>query len=102
MKPAIITLSPVPTCSRVEMFPSVAGLGVGVGVGVKVGVGLGAGVPVAVAVAVGVGLGEGPPGAVKLTNPPLLSVKAPRNVEAPEPGVIRLRYKALAGAASFQ
>ena len=34
MKPAIITLAPVPTWSRVEMFPSVAGLGAGVGVGV--------------------------------------------------------------------
>jgi len=51
MKPAIITLSPVPTCSRVEMFPSVASPGVGVGVAVGVGVG--------VAVGVGVGVGVG-------------------------------------------
>src|SRR5450432_2806027 len=51
-KPAIITLAPVPTCSRVAMFPSVAGLGVGVGVGVGGGgvdVGDGAGVGVEVA-----------------------------------------------------
>src|SRR4030081_2001768 len=62
MKPAIITLPPVPTCSRVEMFPSVAGLGVGVGVGVGMGgvgdgVGVAGGVGVGVAVGVGVGLG---------------------------------------------
>src|SRR6266446_4042838 len=66
MKPAIITRSLVPTCSRVEMFPSVAGLGVGVGVdvgvgdgvavGVGVGVGVGNGVGVGVAVGVGVGI----------------------------------------------
>src|ERR1039457_2537340 len=54
MKPAIITLAPVPTCSRVEMFPSVAGLGVGVGVGAAVGVAVTVAVGVAVAVAVGV------------------------------------------------
>src|SRR4030081_2152881 len=59
MKPAIITLSAVPTCSRVEMFPSVAGLGVGVGVRVAVGVGVGVGVAIGVVVATGVGVGVG-------------------------------------------
>ena len=44
MKPAIITLPPVPTCSRVEMFPSVAGLGVGVGIALEVGLGVAVGV----------------------------------------------------------
>src|SRR5437762_9297716 len=57
MKPAIITRSLVPTCSRVEMFPSVAGLGVGVGVGVGVSVGVAIGLGVGVGVDVGVGLG---------------------------------------------
>src|ERR1700680_980756 len=57
MKPAIITLSLVPTCSRVEMFPSVAGLGVGVGVGVGVPVGVGAGVATGVGVGVAAGVG---------------------------------------------
>src|ERR1700730_601944 len=60
-KPAIITSAPVPTCSRVEMFPSVAGLGVGggVAVGVPLGVGVGAGVGVGVAAGVGVGVAPG-------------------------------------------
>src|SRR5450755_1812802 len=57
MKPAISTLAPVPTCSRVDMFPSVAGLGVGVGVAVGVPVGVAIGVPVGVAVGVPVGVG---------------------------------------------
>src|ERR1017187_9006845 len=57
MKPAIITLAPVPTCSRVEMFPSVAGLGVGVAVGGALGVGVGVGVAEGTGVAVGVGVG---------------------------------------------
>src|SRR5450759_875685 len=59
MKPAINTLAPIPTCSRVEMFPSVAGLGVGVGVAVGVPVGVAIGVPVGVGVAAGVGVGVG-------------------------------------------
>src|SRR5450631_1518269 len=59
MKPAIITLAPVPTCRRVAMFPSVAGLGVGVGVGVGVGTGLGVGVDIGVGVGLGVGVAEG-------------------------------------------
>src|ERR1017187_8477484 len=59
MKPAIITLAPVPTCSRVDMFPSVAGLGVGVGVDVGVAVGLDVGVGVGFAVVVGVTVGVG-------------------------------------------
>src|ERR1700694_2511214 len=62
MKPAIITRSAVPTCTRVEMFPSVASLGVGVGVGVGVGGGVGVGVAVGVGgvgVGVEVGLGGG-------------------------------------------
>src|SRR5450755_2827410 len=50
IKPAISTLAPVPTCRRVAMFPSVAGLGVGVGVGVGVGTGLGVGVDIGVGV----------------------------------------------------
>src|ERR1700730_14168135 len=57
MKPAIITRSLVPTWSRVEMFPSVAGLGPGVGVGVGVGLGLSVGVGVGVGVGVKVGVG---------------------------------------------
>src|SRR5450759_4252782 len=57
MKPAIITLSPVPTCSRVEMFPSVAGWGVGVAVDVGVAVGVGVGGVVGVGVSVGVAAG---------------------------------------------
>ena len=96
MKPPIITLAPVPTCSRVEMFASVADPGVGVGVGVTLGVGLGSGVPVAV----GVGLAGGP--LLKFTCPPLLSVKAPRRIEGPEPGVILSRYKGALGGPSFQ
>src|SRR5664279_4508771 len=59
MKPAIITLAPVPTCSRVDMFPSVAGLGVGVGDGVGVAVAVGVGVGVGVGVAGGVAPGVG-------------------------------------------
>src|SRR5436309_2683711 len=61
MKPAIITRSAAPTWSRVEMFPSVAGLGVGVGVGVAPGVavGLGVGVAEGTGVVVGVGVGTG-------------------------------------------
>ena len=50
MKPAIKTLSPVPTLPRVEMLPEgSAGVAVGVGVGEAVGV----------AVALGVGVGGG-------------------------------------------
>src|SRR5437762_12930162 len=59
MKPAIITRSLVPTCSRVEMFPSVAGLGVGVGVATGVGVGVGVSVGVAIGLGVGVGVDVG-------------------------------------------
>src|SRR5450631_2559671 len=59
MKPAIITRSLVPTCSRVEMFPSVAGLGVGIGVGVGVAVGTGEGLAVGVGVELGLAVGEG-------------------------------------------
>ena len=43
IKPPIITLSPIPTFSRVEMLPSSIGVGLGVGVvgvGVMLGVGL--------------------------------------------------------------
>ena len=66
MKPAISTLSLVPTCSRVEMFPSVAGLGVGVGVGVGVAVAVAVGVGVGVGLGVGVGVGVGVGGGVEL------------------------------------
>src|SRR5262245_52605592 len=118
MMPAIITLAPVPTCNRVEMFPSVAGSGVGealgvtvaptvavgveegtgvpvavaVAVAVAVGVGEGSGVPVAVAVGVDVGVGEAPPVAVKVSTPLLLKLKLPNKVESPEPGTIRSKY----------
>src|SRR2546429_9895694 len=57
MKPPIITLSPMSTRKRVEMFNAWAGVGVGVGVGVAVGVVVG--VAVGVAVGVGVGVGDG-------------------------------------------
>src|SRR3954470_3569727 len=66
INPPINTLSPLPTCLRVDKFNSWLG-GVGVGVGVAVGVGLGVvlgvgvavGLAVAVGVAVGVGVGDG-------------------------------------------
>src|ERR1700676_5577723 len=57
MNPAIITRSLVPTDSRVDMFPSVAGLGVGVAPGVGVGVTPGVGVGVGIGVTPGVGVG---------------------------------------------
>ena len=60
IKPAIITLSLVPTCNRVEIFPSVAGLGVDVGVGEGLGVGVGVGVGEGDGVGGGiVGVGDG-------------------------------------------
>ena len=59
IKPAIITLAPVPTCRRVEIFPSVAGQGVGVGFGVGVALGVGGGVGRGVGVAEGTGVGVG-------------------------------------------
>jgi hypothetical protein len=65
MNPAIMTLSPVSTRSRVEMLSAWAeltagvGVGVAVAVGVAVGVALGVAVGVAVGVVVGVGVGAG-------------------------------------------
>src|SRR4051812_28323944 len=58
INPPISTLSPLPTCLRVDRFWSWLG-GVGFGVGVAVGVGVGVGLGVAVGVAVGVGVGVG-------------------------------------------
>src|SRR5215218_7807652 len=74
MRPAIRTLSAVPTCMRVEMLPSVAGVAFGFGVGVAVGFGVG----VAVGIAVGVGVGDGG-GAISEVAAPSLLV----NVAAP-------------------
>jgi hypothetical protein len=58
MNPPIITLSPVSTRSRVEMFSARAGVDDGVALGVEVGVAVAAGV-VAVGVAVGVAVAAG-------------------------------------------
>src|SRR5262245_7996024 len=66
INPPIITLSPVPTSPRVEMFNGLPASGVGDGVGVGLGVGVGSPVGVGVTpggiVGVGgvVGLGVGP------------------------------------------
>jgi hypothetical protein len=65
IKPPIITLSPVSTIKRVEMFNTCAGValgdavavGVALAVGVADAVAVAVGVAVAVAVAVGVGVG---------------------------------------------
>src|SRR4051812_38940645 len=62
MKPAIKTLSPVPTLPRVEMLPSRAA---GVAVGVAVGEGVGVAVAAGVAVAVGEGVGGATTGPVR-------------------------------------
>jgi hypothetical protein len=59
MKPPIITLSPVSTRKRVEIFKAWAGVGVGVAVGEAVGLAVGVAVGVAVGLAVGVAVGVG-------------------------------------------
>ena len=59
INPPMPTLSPVPTCMRVERLTAWAGVAVGVAAGVAVAVADGVTVAVAVAVAVGVGVGVG-------------------------------------------
>src|SRR2546423_4791999 len=59
IKPPIMTLSPVPTRRRVEMFKAWAGVDVAVGVAVGVAVAVAVGVAVAVAVGVAVAVAVG-------------------------------------------
>jgi hypothetical protein len=77
------------------------GVGVGVGVGGTVAVAVGVAVAVAVAVGVGEGVGVGETAAIKVRTPLQSKSKVPNNLDGPEPGAIRSKYKVMAGAASF-
>src|SRR5205807_4868889 len=81
MNPPIMTLSPVSTRRRGEMFNAWAGVdvgvAVGVGVGVAVAVAVAVGVAVAVAVGVAVGVGAGALSGWRPGSAPVLASELP-------------------------